>query len=393
MVRQIMNKNNVIIFSNHLLPYSETFILNQGEALTRYQAQYLGSNLVPLGLETPVERTYLINRGKLGTLSDRLLKLGIVLPNTTSEIRTTNPKLCHAHFGPNGMTASAVTKNLNIPLVITFHGYDLIDSPTLTEHGRLHMRYHHNRTRLASLGTRFLAVSNHIRLKLIKAGFPEDKITQHYIGIDTDRFSPDSSVKREKLVVCVGRLVKYKGQKHLIRAMAKVQTSHDDYRLVLIGEGETEQRLKQLASDLKVNVTFAGRQTPEQVINWLRKARVYVQPSIKADSGQDEALALTIVEAQSVGTPAAVFNTGGMKEAIVDGQSGFVVQNESIVDLAEAISTLIRDNSLWSYFSCEARRFALEVHNLKKQTLKLESIYDQAIQDYTAQSQAQGYFQ
>ncbi|MGR5094390.1 glycosyltransferase [Vibrio maritimus] len=376
--------SNIVVFSNHLLAYSETFILAQGESLRRYKANYMGSDFVPNGLQTPKGRSFVLNRGRFGSLVDKALKLGIVLPRATKQIKEIQPKLCHAHFGPNGMTAVPLSNKLKIPLVVTFHGFDLIESPTVIEHGRLHVNYYRNRHRLNEKVTKFIAVSERVKQRMLYAGFPKEKIIRHYIGIDTKKFTPDQSVARENLVVCVGRMSKYKGQEYLIRAMAGVQKEHSDYRLVLIGDGDERASLERLASQHSVNITFTGRQTPEQVVDWMRKAKVYVQPSVRLKNGQEEALALTIVEAQAVGTPAVVFSSGGMREAINPGRSGFVVDSESTTQLANAISNLVSDQCLWESFSDEARRYVLEVHDLEKQTEKLESIYEQAIRDYRA---------
>ncbi|EGU60012.1 glycosyl transferase, group 1 family protein, partial [Vibrio nigripulchritudo ATCC 27043] len=73
--------NNVIIFSNHLLAYSETFIRSQGEALKHFKAQYVGSDQVEKGLSLPSDRVHLVRTGMLGTLTDKLFKLGFVHPN------------------------------------------------------------------------------------------------------------------------------------------------------------------------------------------------------------------------------------------------------------------------------------------------------------------------
>ncbi|MDP2573401.1 glycosyltransferase [Vibrio penaeicida] len=371
---------SVIVFSNHLLPYSQTFIRAQGEALTDYHAHYFGSDRVVSGLSLPESRTHIVKLGFLGSFTDKLLKLGIVLPNLLSRFKLLKPELIHAHFGPNGMTALSLAEKLNAPLIVTFHGFDVIESPTIEKHGRLHLRYMQNREKLAHNASQFIAVSDWVKLRMVRLGFPESKIIRHYIGVDTEFFQPSKAVKREKIVLCVGRMTAYKGHEYLINAMAKVQKLASDMRLVLLGDGEERSSLEQLAKTKGVDVYFTGRQTPEEVKVWMQKATVYAQPSVNLPNGQAEALALTIVEAQAVGTPAVVFNSGGMPEAIVDGETGTVVNEKNVDRLADAILNLSYDHDLWERYSQNAIEFVHEKHNLKKQCLELENIYQAVLQ-------------
>ncbi|BCL73142.1 glycosyl transferase family 1 [Vibrio nigripulchritudo] len=372
--------NNVIIFSNHLLAYSETFIRSQGEALKHFKAQYVGSDQVEKGLSLPSDRIHLVRTGMLGTLTDNLFKLGFVHPNFLRRMRKLKPELIHAHFGPNGMTALSLAEKLGAPLVVTFHGHDVIESPTMEKHGRLHIRYMDRRSRLAENVAQFIAVSKWVKDRMVKLGFPESKIIQHYIGIDTDFFSPDESTHREKIILCVGRMTAYKGQRLLVKAMSKVQKLAPDYKLVLVGDGQEKVQLEELAQSKGIRVEFTGRQTPEQVKQWMQKASVYVQPSIRMPDGEEEALALAIVEAQAVGTPAVVFNTGGMPEAIIDGETGTVVSQENSDELADAILNLSYDHERWDRYSKNAIEFVRQTHNLDKQCVALESIYQNVLQ-------------
>ncbi|WP_104402829.1 glycosyltransferase [Vibrio penaeicida] len=372
--------NNVIIFSNHLLAYSETFIRAQGEALKHFKAQYVGSDKVAQGLSLPSDRTHIVQSGVLGAVTDKLFKLGLVLPNLLRRMRKLEPELIHAHFGPNGLTALSIAEKLSTPLVVTFHGFDVIEHPSLEKHGRLHLRYMDKRFELADRATQFIAVSDSIKERMIRLGFPEDKIIRHYIGIDTEIFVPSKNIKREKVILCVGRMIPIKGHRFLIEAMSKVQKLAPDNKLVLVGDGEEKAHLEELAKSRGVQVEFTGRQTPEQVKHWMQRASVYVQPSVRMPNGQEEALALTIVEAQAVGTPAVVFNTGGMPEAIIDGETGTVVSEENVDELADAIVNLSYDHERWDRYSNNAVEFVHQTHNLGKQCAALENIYKNVLQ-------------
>lgn len=369
-------KPTVLIYNNHLLNYSETFVRAQGQALSEFDAFYLGSYAVPGGLNLPSDRCYVLRQQRMGTLSDIIFKLGGVPYSLARLAKDQQASLIHAHFGPNGMSALNLARHLDIPLATTFHGFDItISNPSIKLNGWLHVYYKARLKRLIAQGDRFIAVSDFIANKLSAAGFPEDKICRHYIGIDTGFFCPDLKQAREPIVLQVGRLVPYKGQALLIEAMTLVQSIVPDVRLVLVGDGPERERLEVLARRLKVNIEFTGKQTPEQVRAWLRRAMVYTQTSTRLSNGHEEALALSIVEAQAVGTPAVVFNSGGMPETLLDGTSGYVVPEADIDQLADAILSLVDDSVRWRHFSSAAITYARSHHCLATQCHSLESIY------------------
>ncbi|MGL4669592.1 MAG: glycosyltransferase, partial [Methanobacteriaceae archaeon] len=93
-------------------------------------------------------------------------------------------------------------------------------------------------------------------------------------------------------------------------------------------------------------------------------------------------LALTILEAQASGTPAIVFNSGGMPEAIKENFSGLVVPEKNEKALSEAIMSLLTDEKKWQAFSQYSRKFVVENHNLEVQSKTLEKIYEQVINNY-----------
>jgi colanic acid/amylovoran biosynthesis glycosyltransferase len=145
--------------------------------------------------------------------------------------------IIHAHFGLDGVLALPLAKQLNIPLIVTFHGYYAtanlgeIVKKNWWEYGQDYLSrrgqffrelYLRKRSQLFEEADCFIAVSEFIKNKLTAQGCPENKIKVHYIGIDSDKFTPDSQINRENIVLFVGRLVEKKGCEYLIRAIAQV---------------------------------------------------------------------------------------------------------------------------------------------------------------------------
>ena len=232
----------VVIFCDHLLYFSETFIRAQAQALRQFSPVYAGSRRVT-GLELPVGSSYTINQGDVaGKIREIVFKLFGKAPELVRRLQALDPVLVHAHFGPDGLRALPLSRQLGLPLIVTFHGSDattLDPLPNETPFG--HRRYLANKNVLRHGAFLFLAVSEFIRGKLLEQKFPAEKVVVHYIGVDTKLFSP-VRIAAEPMVLFVGRLSERKGPAYLIQAMASVQREHPEVELVLIGDGPLPKR-------------------------------------------------------------------------------------------------------------------------------------------------------
>ena len=105
----------VVIFCDHLLYLSETFIRAQGQALRQYSPAYAGSRRVA-GLELPAGSCYTINPGNTaGKLREGIFKLFGKAPDLVRRLRALDPVLVHAHFGPDGVHEPAGAANRRQP--------------------------------------------------------------------------------------------------------------------------------------------------------------------------------------------------------------------------------------------------------------------------------------
>lgn len=149
------------------------------------------------------------------------------------------------------------------------------------------------------------------------------------------------------MILAIGRLVPYKGFDVLIRAM-----QHVEAKLIVIGTGPEEHRLKALIqqSGVQDKVELAGR--VERIQPYLNAASIFVMPSIS----RAEAFGLAQLEAMAAGLP--VINTrinSGVPEVSVDGETGLTVEPENETALAEAIQKLLSDLALRRRFGVAAQ--------------------------------------
>jgi glycosyltransferase involved in cell wall biosynthesis len=292
-----------------------------------------------------------------------------------------HPSLFHAHFGPDACEVISLARALDVPLVVSLHGYDITNTDRSLP--RLYLR----RLRgLKTIGARFICVSNFIREQALAKGFPAEKTIVHYTGIDTDFFRAEPSTPRCPMVLFVGRLVPMKGCEYLIRAMTHVQAAMPEAKLVVIGHGPLRKKLEQQASTSLCNFEFLGAQSPSVVREWMNRATVFSTPSIVAESGEAEGFGMVFAEAQAMGLPIAGFATTCVPEVVAQDQSGFLVPERDWEALAAKVLVLLQDKSLWNQFSQAGRIRVTKMFNIRRQTPLLEDIYEGVLTEWRSRT-------
>ncbi len=371
---------SILIYRSNLLPLSETFVLSQPEAFEHFTPHFVGCSRVD-GLSLPEGRSHVIDEtGILGSTRKALYRFFGLAPSLARELRRIKPVLIHAHFGLDGVPGLWLARRLNVPLVVTFHGFDVtMKEEYARKYSYEYRRYLRWKRRIQREGSLFIAVSEFVRERLIGQGFPSKKILVHYVGVDTNLFTPDLTVSRTPTVLFVGRLVENKGCDFLIRAMTLVQRDIPDASLVVIGNGPLRSHLEQMASTQIRNYQFLGARNQSEVRHWMNRAKVFSVPSVTTSGGTSEGFGLAFAEAQAMGLPVVSFATGGIPEAVAHDVTGLLTGERDVEGLADNICRMLKDDILWAQFSLAAKKRARECFSLREQTAKLEYIYDRLL--------------
>jgi colanic acid/amylovoran biosynthesis glycosyltransferase len=376
---QTIQKPRVIVYRDHLLPSSETFIRAQGEGLRHFVPFYMGLRSEN-GLPLPPDRTYVLNHGDpFGYCREYYLKFGGLPISLDKKVCSLAPALIHAHFGRDAAHILPLARAKKLPFFVTFHGWDATAATSAIAETPSGRRYLRRRDELAKTATRIIAVSQFIANCLEEKGFPKEKIVVHYIGVDTLEFVQDPKVQRKKVVLFVGRLVEKKGCEFLIRAMKEVQIVVPDAELVVIGDGPLRKELEQLAAASLFNFAFLGTQPASTVRSWMNRAKIFCVPSLVARSGDAEGFGIVFIEAQALGTPVVSFASGGVPEAVAHGATGFLAPERDWRQLAKHIVDLLLNQTLWNRLSTRASERARSSFDLRHQCLLLEGLYSSAI--------------
>jgi len=369
-----------LIFRERLLAPSETFISEQAKSLRNYQPILVGLRRTSPSLQHKLPEVLLRNGENLiDKFAASAFRKIPVAPNFFRLLRSVDPSVIHAHFAIDAVQALSIAERLNLPLIVSLHGFDVTSTEqalSSTFAGR-HFRRH--RERLLKRTTAFICVSQFLRQTALNAGFPESKLHVHYTGIDFERFRPSDTGRDPGLILFVGRLVEVKGCEYVLRAMALVQRQNPRAHLEVIGDGPLRASLETLAGELSIRVSFRGTQSPDEVIRSMSRARILCNPSAKASTGDMEGFGMVFAEAQALGTPVVSFAHAAIPEVVNHGKTGLLCLERDVNALSQSLSRLLDDRALWAQMNQNARAWVKERFDISKQTGRLEALYDECI--------------
>jgi phosphatidylinositol alpha-1,6-mannosyltransferase len=197
------------------------------------------------------------------------------------------------------------------------------------------------------------------------------KLVQIAPGIDTDHFKPrDASQLRKTLnitdrptIISVGRLVHRKGQDRLIEALPQILKSVPNAVLLLVGEGPYRKRLDRLIKklQLKDHVIFIGRVDYQDLPTYLSVGDVFAMPSRSRFFGLEvEGLGIVYLEASACGLPVIGGASGGAPDAVIDNETGFVVDGNDVEQIAITAIQLLADPHLRSRMGAAGRKWSID---------------------------------
>ena len=190
-------------------------------------------------------------------------------------------------------------------------------------------------------------------------------------GIDVEHFIPtDATVLRnslglsdKKVIVSVGRLVHRKGQDHLIEAMPEILKSIPQAHLLLVGEGPYREHLQTLVKkhNLEASVTFIGRIQYKDLPTYICVGDIFAMPSRSRLMGLEvEGLGIVYLEASSCGLPVLAGDSGGAPDALVQNETGLVVNGTDDQQIATAAIKLLTNIELSKKMGRAGRQWIID---------------------------------
>ena len=307
--------------------------------------------------------------------------------------RKWRPDVIHAHWPfPHAYIALGAAKLFRIPLVLNFHGAELLlirkkkwVKPLL---------------KFAIGQAQAIFANSSFTAGKIKALRNVDVEWSPYgTTLETNKDESNASCHPERNVVkskdpvtivphpvngkfkilFVGRHIERKGICYLIEAAKYLP--RDKFEIRIVGVGDLTEQLKQQAALLDerqktkderdvilsesegssqgnqpANIIFTGKLSPEDLANEYKTANVFVLPAIVDHKGDTEGLGVVLIEAMELGLPIVASNVGGIPDVVVDGESGILVPEKDPVALADAFKRLEADATLIQKLLAGARK-------------------------------------
>ena len=278
-------------------------------------------------------------------------------------------EVVHAHGFKADIYVYLALRKRGIPFISTCHTwYD--NDLTVTLYGKV--------DRLVLRGfARVVAVSEEVKLRLLKAGVRDERIRRVRNGIDLRPF--DGAVPSLRgdgatlLVGLVGRLSWEKGVEFFLMAAARVLAEFPGVRFVVVGEGPDREKLERTIDELKIRdgVTMLGRRDDMPA--------VYASLDIMVSSSRQEGLPMAILEGMASSLPLVASAVGEVPTVVEDGVTGLLVPAEDVERLAAGILELLRDGAKRERFGAAARRLIEDEYSAERMTADYLRVYGEAI--------------
>ncbi len=281
--------------------------------------------------------------------------------------------LLHVYFGHIGLYLLPFLRACPVPFCTSFHGADAgIDRHRPRHRAALEELFH--------LADRILVRSEALGAELRALGCPPDKLRLNRTGIPMEQWPLVNRVPPETgawtlLQAC--RLIEKKGLDLTLRAFAPFHHRYPASRLVIAGEGPLLANLRDLATHLDIAdaVEFTGFLGEADLREVMRRADLFVHPSRTAADGNQEGVPNSMLEAMATGLPVVATRHGGIPEAIDDGESGLLVDEDDLAALTAALFRLAETPGLAAHFGEQGREAVQARFGQAAQVAALEAIY------------------
>lgn len=202
---------------------------------------------------------------------------------------------------------------------------------------------------------KIFSISSYTKKMLIEQGVDSNKIIIIPGGVNIKDFNPsiDTSeiikkynLKNKKIILTVARLDFYKGIDTVIKSLKKIILNIPDIVYIIIGEGPEENNLKKLVKEfgLEENVVFAGVVPQKDIGQYYSACDLFIMASQEIkESGEIEGFGIVYLEANACGKPVIGGRTGGTIDAIIDGETGILLNPKSEEEISQAIIKLLSD--------------------------------------------------
>lgn len=257
--------------------------------------------------------------------------------------RKFKPDVIHAHWPfPHAYIALGAAKLFKIPLVLNFHGAELLLIRKKKWVKPL-LKFAISQAQAVFANSSFTAS----KIKALRN--VEIEWSPYGTTLETGTGNAEPHPVQGKFkILFVGRHIERKGIRYLIEAAKYLP--RDQFEIRIVGVGDLTEELKKLASESatpnSAEIIFTGKLSPEALANEYKTANVFTLPAIVDSKGDTEGLGVVLIEAMELGLPIVASNVGGIPDVVIDGETGILVPEKDPEALANAYKRLAAEPEL-----------------------------------------------
>ena len=270
---------------------------------------------------------------------------------------------CQSHHALM-LAAWLFNKVKGTPYWVFIYGNDILVPQTK----RLRNYYNY----LLKSANRVIAISDKTASLAFEVGVKSEKLSLLPPCIEPKKFLQNDNLPKsldnlkhehKSIVLTVGRLVERKGQDMVLKALPSVLRDVPNAHYVIVGSGEDEARLKLLVHELNLSdfVTFVGYVSDEELPAYYAACDLFVMVSREIlERGDLEGFGIVYLEANLMGKPVVAGASGGIRDAVVDGETGLLANPENVEEIADAIIRLLKNKELASSMGQRGKKRVLQ---------------------------------
>lgn len=358
-----MSKIKLIYLTNSLNANSETFIQN---------------TIKQIALLENIELTiFTIQNGKYYIFKNNcILKIYLILTKIKynyarfwllDKLLDIEYDTVYIDFGSNAFEFNSYFQSRKKKIIVHFHGYDISKSlkskiylewiVKFAQVNKIIVPSNYNANRLEILGC------SKANISVIPYAFHSDLLIKKIISEKYD-------------LIFVGRFVAKKDPRILIYTLREVVKVFPDVKLCMVGNGYLYGEVVSLIEqfNLNKNVHLKGVLMQSEVYELLIHSKIYVQHSVTAIDGDQEGFPNSILEASSLGLPVVSTLHAGIPEIVIDGKSGFLVQEFNYTEMANKIIELLSDEALRERMGALGKEYILDKCDPYKRISAIEKL-------------------
>ena len=370
-----MSKNKIAIISPEEAPYSATFIQAHIDLL-HADVTHLHGIFFPL---QSADGNYMLKENLILKKIFNKLKLNEIYKSWFAEpvlskyFQQKKIQLVLAEFGPVGAEVYRVCEKLGIPLIVHFHGYDAYAYSIFEKYGKAYQP-------MFDYAESVIVVSQDMRRAILEAGCPGEKIVLNPYG-PREEFFDLNPIFNKLNFVAVGRFVDKKAPQLTIRAFYEVYRQAPEAKLIMAGDGPLLNECKELVKELQMGkaVDFLGAVSHRQILELYQQAYCFIQHSVVAPNGDSEGTPVAIIEACAAGLPVVATRHAGIKDVIVEGKTGLLVDEHDVAGMSLAMIRIARDKNIAERMGKEGRKRVTEHYTLNRHIQTIDEQIAQAL--------------